>query len=457
MKLLKNSRHTIEIIDVTEKGFGVGEIDGFVVFIDGALPGDVIDTLIIKIKKKYAYGKIIQIKTPSAFRIKSNCPVSHSCGGCQWQHCEYEAQLKFKKQIVKSALEKIGGLIDPPVFDVIGTNKPARYRNKAVFPIVPAKNTDGFAIGMFAARSHRIVQVSDCAIQHEAHIEILSAVKTHMRRHKITAYDETTHKGIMRHTVVRTSFETGEIMVVLVANGKIPKRAELTAALVELGASTVLVNKNTMKNNTIMSDEFQILHGEGFIREKIGEVEYQLSAPSFFQINPVQTKILYETAIAQAELDGSQIVIDAHAGVGGVALFTAKHAKGAKKIIGVDIVQSAVYDAQKNSALNGIENAEFICGAAEEVIPKLMQSSESKPDVVFLDPPRKGCDSVLLDALIAAEIKKIIYISCDPATLARDIKHLTQNGSYKLTAAQPVDMFPFTGKIEVCCNLGAVK
>ena len=452
MKPLKNSRHVIEITDVTAKGFGIGYTDDFVIFIDGGLPGDIIETHIVKVKKTYGYGKIIAIKTPSPVRIKSPCAVSQHCGGCQWKHCEYQAQLGFKKQIVKSALEKIGGLEKPPVFDVIGMDNPERYRNKAVFPIVPVKNKDGFAIGMYAPRSHRIIEVSDCGIQHEAHVEILASLKKHMRRYKITAYDETTHKGLMRYIIVRTGSKCGkpEIMVVLVINGqRIPQFEELKNAFITLGVSTILINKNNLKSNVILSDDFQILHGDGAIHEKIGEITYQLSAPSFFQVNPVQTKVLYETAIAQAELDGTQTVIDAHAGVGGVALFAAKYAK---KVIGVDIVASAVSDAQKNAALNGISNAEFICGAAEAVIPKLMESENMCPDVVFLDPPRKGCDPVLLDALITAGIEKIIYISCDPATLARDVKHLI-TGGFSLTAVQPIDMFPFTGSVETCVTL----
>ncbi|MCL1883981.1 MAG: 23S rRNA (uracil(1939)-C(5))-methyltransferase RlmD [Defluviitaleaceae bacterium] len=443
MKPLKNSQHIIEITDVTAMGFGIGSIDGFNVFVEGTLTGDVVNALIIKVKQRYGYGKILQIITPSPFRIKSACSISQKCGGCQWQNCEYSAQLNFKKQIVKSALEKIGGIKDPPVFDVIGMENPFRYRNKGVFPVVPTK--DGFTIGMYAPRSHRIVEVEDCAIQHIAHVKVLSAVKEHMRKHKISAYNETAHKGLVRHIVVRTSLYSGEIMVVIVINGqKFSESEEFAKNLTAIGVSTLLLNRNISKGNTIMGDEFQILSGSGFITEKIGEVKYQLSAPSFFQVNPIQTKVLYETAIVQANLDSTQYAIDAHVGVGGVALFAAKHAKS---VLGVDIVKSAIKDAQKNAALNGIENAEFICGAAEDIIPKLLENS--RPSIIFLDPPRKGCDHALLDAITAAKIKNIVYISCDPATLARDVKILT-NGGFSLTAVQPVDMFPFTGKVECC-------
>lgn len=460
MKPHKNSRHVIEIKSVTEKGFGVGDIGGFVSLVDGALPGEKIDTLVVKVKKNYGYGKLVQIVTASPFRIKPACRVAEQCGGCQFQHCDYSAQLGFKKQFVQDALEKIGGLSEPPVLDVIGMENPARYRNKAVFPVVPLASEQkqsmsdtrrhGFAIaksviGMYAPRSHRIIEIDDCGIQHEAHVGVLAAVREHMRRRKISAYDEVAHKGLVRHIVIRTSLATGEIMVVLVANGRtIPKSAELVEKLAALGVTTILVNENTAKTNTIFGEGFEILHGTGIIREKIGDILFELSAPSFFQVNPVQTNILYETAISRAGLDGSQCVIDAHCGVGTVALFAARRAKS---VLGVDIVQAAVADAKKNAALNGITNAEFICGAAEAVLPEIMTRPGEAPDVIFLDPPRKGCDRVLLDAIIAARIPRVVYISCDPATLARDVKILAAGG-YAIAEVQPVDMFPFTGKVE---------
>ncbi|MCL2197912.1 MAG: 23S rRNA (uracil(1939)-C(5))-methyltransferase RlmD, partial [Defluviitaleaceae bacterium] len=330
----KNAKHIIEIKEATAKGFGLGYIGDFVIFVADGLPGDVIDTIIVKVKKTYGYGKISQIITPSPHRIKSPCAVSEQCGGCQWQHCDYEAQLKFKKQIVVNALEKIGGIKNPPVNDVIGMENPTRYRNKAVFPVVPAKNKAGFAVGMYAPRSHRIIEITDCSIQHIAHVDVLAAVKKHMRKYKISAYDETTHKGLMRHIIVRTSLATGEVMVVLVLNGKkLPAAAPLVEELTDQGVTTVLINENTTKGNTIMGESFQTLSGTGYIHEKTGEVEYRLSAPSFFQINPVQTKVLYETALSQAGLDGTQYVVDAHCGVGSIALFAAKHAR---HVLGVD-------------------------------------------------------------------------------------------------------------------------
>jgi len=481
MKIKKNSQHTIEIESVTAKGFGIGHVNDFAIFVDGGLPGDKLLIHVVKVKTRYGYGKILNILTPSPSRIKSPCPVSNHCGGCQWQHCDYQAQLGFKKQIVTDALQRIGGIENPPVNDVIGMENPSRYRNKAVFPVVPSDNKDGFAIGMYAPRSHRIIEVEDCGIQHEAHVRVLQTVKEHMRRHKISAYDEITHKGLMRHITIRTSLATKEIMVVLTINGKnIPAEGELNENLTTIGVTTAIISRHESKGNAVLGDSFRVLFGKGFIREHLGtegkaftrsearkrrpdsfrperwgfggrapiQIKYQLSAPSFFQVNPLQAAVLYDVALSQAQLNCTQTVIDAHVGVGGVALYAAKHVK---HVIGVDIVPEAIEDAKKNAALNGIENAEFIVGAAEDVIPKLL-SGEMQSQVVFLDPPRKGCEPALLDALITAKIERIVYISCDPATLARDIKRLV-GGGYNLAAVQPVDMFPMTGKVETSVNL----
>ena len=445
----KNDKITIEIENVTSKGFGVAKVKDFVLFVDGGLPGDKLAAKVLKVKPSYGYGKILRIITPSPHRIESLCPVSDKCGGCQWQHCDYQAQLGFKKQIVTDALTRIGGLNDPPVADCLGMEVPQPYRNKAVFPVVPIEGGD-FAIGMYAPRSHRIIPIDKCAIQHPVHEPVIKIVGDFMRRHKIKAYDETTHTGVMRYVLIRTSQATGEIMVVLAVNADgLPKENKLVTALTAIGATTVLINRHKARGNAVMGDDFRVLTGEGYIREKIGQVWYQLSAPSFFQINPVQAAVLYDIAMEMANLEGGHVVMDAHVGVGGVALAAAGLAK---QVIGVDIVPEAIRDAEKNAAINGIKNAKFICGAAEDIIPKMLASGDAAPDVIFLDPPRKGCDKVLLDAIIAARVKTIVYISCDPATLARDIKRLAEGG-YNLTAAQPVDMFPMTGKVEVCCRL----
>ena len=441
----KNTEHIIDVTAVTAKGFGVGHINGFTVFVDGGLPGDKLKIYMLKAKSRYGYGKIIEILASSPHRIESPCPIFDRCGGCQWQNCDYKAQLSFKKQIVSDALQRIGGIANPPVADVMGMLKPDHYRNKAVFPIVPAENAQGFAIGMFSARSHRIVEVDNCNIQHPAHVAVLKVVKKFMRRNKISAYDETTHKGLMRFVMIRTSLATKEVMVVLTVNGNgLPLETRLAEDLEAVGVTTMVISRHTAKNNVVLGDHFRVVSGSGFIRERIGHVTYQISAPSFFQVNPVQTKALYEVAVAQANCKG-KVVLDAQVGAGGVSLYAAKHAR---EIIGVDIVQAAIDDGIRNAELNDIDNLRFICGPAETVIPPMLTRGEITPDVVFLDPPRRGCEPALLDALVAAQIERIVYISCDPATLARDVKVLVAGG-YHLAAAQPVDMFPQTGKVEV--------
>ena len=452
MKLpLKNSKHRIQIKAVTSKGFGVGDIDGFTVFTDGLLTGDVADVQIIKVKKRYGYGKTLQIITPCEARIKSPCAVSKRCGGCQWQHCRYDVQLEFKKQFVYDALERIGGIKNPPVADVEKMDFEdgnLRYRNKAVFPIVPHKNKDGFAIGMFAPRSHDIIEVTDCLIQHEAHIGILEALKKHMREFKLTAYDEVAHKGLLRFVMIRNSVKSGEIMVVFAINGsKIPGEEKLVSNMTDVGASTVLININRERGNTILGNEFRNLCGKGHVNEAIGDVNYQISASSFFQVNTKQAEKLYAIAIRQAELKEHMTVVDAHSGAGGVLLLAAKRIK---KAIGIDSSRQATSDAIENAKINGITNAEFICQTAENALPKILM--EDSPNVIFLDPPRKGCEPELLSCIINAEIPKVVYISCDPATLARDVKILAEGG-YRLLQAVPVDMFPFTGKIETSCLL----
>ncbi|MCL2361964.1 MAG: 23S rRNA (uracil(1939)-C(5))-methyltransferase RlmD [Defluviitaleaceae bacterium] len=436
----KNDILHVEIEGVTNKGFGIAKVNDFVIFTEGGLTDDRLTIRVIKVKKTYGYGKIIKIQSPSPHRIESPCPVSDKCGGCQWQHCDYQAQLGFKKGIVIDALARLGGITNPPVVDVIGMDPPQPYRNKAVFPIVPIDD-DGFTIGMYAPRSHRIIPIEKCEIQHPVHVPILAA----LREHDVSAYDETTHTGVMRHIIIRTSQATGEVMVVLVVNANgVPNENDLAEALTAAGATTIVINRHKDKSNTIMGSHFRVVTGEGFIKERIGEIWYQLSAPSFFQVNPIQTEILYAKAVEMANLDGSQVVLDAHVGVGGVAF---QAAGKAREVIGIDIVAEAIADAEKNAELNGIKNASFICGPAEEVIPELLNQGEVAPDVVFLDPPRKGCDNALLDTIATARIRTIIYISCDPATLARDIKRLAESG-YVLSAVQPVDMFPMTGKVE---------
>ena len=396
---------------------------------------------IVKAKPRYAYGKIEKIISPSPRRITPRCPVASRCGGCVFQHCEYGYQLKIKKEIVIDALTRIGKFSGPPVEDVIGAENPFRWRNKAQFPV-----TEG-GIGFYAPRSHRVVPVEDCAVQHESHVGILAALRDFIERYKITAYDEETHAGLIRNIIIKTSFHSSETMAVLVINGsRCPNENALAEMMNGAGVSTLIINSHTAKSNAVTGGAFRVAYGSGRIFEKIGGVSYGINARSFFQVNPAQTKILYDTALDFAELSGSETVLDAHAGAGGIALYAAS---SAKFVYGTEIVGESVAEAKLNAELNGIGNAEFIFGAAEDAAKELL--SREKFGAVFFDPPRKGCEKALLDAVAEARVPKIIYVSCDPATLARDLALLSE--TYSLEKVRPVDMFPMTGKVECVCLL----
>ena len=452
--LRKNATVLLDIANVNAKGQGIGRVGDFVLFVEGALPGEHVEARILKLKTRYGFAKVSRVVTPSPSRITPRCPVASVCGGCVFQHCDYNGQLAIKKQIVVDALARIGGIADPPMADVLGCATPWFYRNKGIFPVAPATNADGFAIGMYAARSHRLVEIDECLLQRPAHKRVLTVVRDYMRTHKVTPYDETTHTGWVRQVMVRTSAATGEVMVVLVANcDRLPAENELAQALTtDANASTVLVNTHTARGNVVLGKHFRVLSGSGYMEEHIGVSRYRISPQSFFQVNSHQVKVLYDTARHMA---GNAVrIIDAHAGAGGITLYAAQQAATQGKtlhMLGIDTVASAISDAKENAALNGMFDINFVIGAAEEVIPKLLEVAEH-PQAVYLDPPRKGCETPLLDALVTAKIRKIVYISCDPATLARDIKHLCAGG-YTLKQVQPVDMFPHTGHIECVAEL----
>jgi 23S rRNA (uracil1939-C5)-methyltransferase len=454
----KNTVLTLTVESVNAKGFGIARVDGFVLLIENALPGEHIEARVIKVKTRYGYGKIQKILLPSPHRHEPLCAVSGTCGGCQFSHCNYPEQLRIKKQIVVDALERIGGVSSPPVGDVLGMGDGSqldsclRYRNKAVFPVVPVDSH--FAVGMYAPRSHRIVEFDDCLLQHRVHVPVIAVIKEYMRLHNIPAYNETTHTGTMRQIIIRTSRATGEVMVVLVVNAdRLPGETAFASALIEqAGVTTVIFNAHTARTNAVVGTRFRTMRGTGYIEEKIGNVRYKISAPSFFQVNTVQAKVLYDTAL---EMIGDTLfLLDAHAGTGGIALYAAANSRlPHMKITGIDIFAPAIDDAKKNAVLNGITNAHFVTGAAEELIPQMLSNVDGgNPQAVVLDPPRRGCDTALLDALINARIPKIVYVSCDPATFARDVKYLCAGG-YVLERVQPIDMFPLTGHVEVVALL----
>ena len=432
----KNDEIKLTIHDLHANGHGIGKRD-IAVFVPDALPGDQLWVKILKVKKRYAYGKILEIIEPSPYRLSKNdariCPVAERCGGCQFQHFDYNAQLSFKKKLVSDALIRIGDCKSPPVSTVLGMDNPYCYRNKAQFPAGPQ------GMGFYAPRSHRIIPITDCNIQLCG--EVFRAVQDILGQYPIPVYDEETHCGLLRHVVIRVSENTKEVMIIFVLNGNtLPYVEEIKTNL----PFTLIVNENTAKTNVILGPKFTTLQGSGYIHEEIGHIRYRISPRAFFQINTAQTKVLYD--IIKSHLNGGEKVIDAYSGIGGIALYIAGKVH---EVIGIESVPEAVEDGVHNADLNGIKNAKFLCGLAEEVLPDLLNQDV---DVLVLDPPRKGCDRKLLDAAIAAKIPKIIYVSCDPATLARDVKQLTSEG-YRLDFVQPVDLFPMTGHIETVCVL----
>ena len=443
----KNDEIRMAITDLTDEGSGVGHADGCAVFVKDTVPGDAGTVRIIKAKKNYAYGIMTRLETASDWRVPSACPVSGPCGGCQLCHVAYDKQLAWKQQKVKNCLERIGGLKGIEVLPVLGMDVPWHYRNKAQYPV--GYDREGrLTAGFYAGHSHRIVPNEDCRIQDERSNRIRGLVLSWMEEHRISAYDEETSKGLVRHIIVRVGAATGEIMTGLVVNGtKLPAAEDLIERLRTVpGMTSVCLNINRERTNVILGRDVRVLWGRPYITDRIGDVSYRISLLSFYQVNPAQTQKLYRTALDYAGLTGNETVWDLYCGIGTISLFLARRAK---QVCGVEIVEAAVADAAENAALNDIRNAEFFAGAAEDVLPAKYRESGGamRADVIVVDPPRKGCDQALLDTIVKMEPKRVVYVSCDPATLARDLKYLCANG-FRVEKVQPCDMFPQSVHVE---------
>lgn len=440
----KNEEFEIEIEDLTHEGNGVGKLDGYTFFIPGALPGERIRAKAVKLKKQYGYARLMELIVPSENRVEPPCLVYKRCGGCTLQHTTYEAQLMFKQRLVEESLRRIGKIEGVPVHPTLGMTDPWRYRNKSQIPIGEAEG--GLIGGFYALRTHEIIDMDKCLIQHESSDWIIKKVKEIGKKYGLTAYNETEHKGLLRHVVIKVGFATGEIMVVLVTNGeKIPHEQALVGELIEAvpGIKSIVQNVNTKRTNVIFGEKTRVLWGEPYIYDFIGPIQFAISARSFYQVNPVQTERLYSKALEYAQLTGRERVIDAYCGIGTISLFLAQKAK---HVYGVEIVPDAIEDAKRNAALNGIENVTFAVGEAETVIPRWYEEG-IKADVIVVDPPRKGCDESLLQTMIDMKPERIVYVSCNPSTLARDLRIL-EDGGYRTVEVQPVDMFPHTTHIE---------
>lgn len=450
MEFKKNDCVVVDIEDMTETGEGVGKAEGFPLFIKDAVIGDRVEAKIIKLKKTYGYGRVEKIITPSADRVEPVCPVARPCGGCQLQSLSYDAQLRFKERKVKGHLERIGGIKNPPLRPIMGMEDPYHYRNKAQFPVTCGK--DGQTqMGFYAGRTHSVIETEKCYIGNPVNEKVLALVKEYMAEAGLRPYDEEAHKGLVRHVLIRVARATGEIMVCLIINGESLKKPELFVEklLTIPGMTSISYNINTEKTNVILGTKVINLYGEGYITDKIGDISYQISPLSFYQVNPVQTEKLYGAALDAAELNGEETVWDLYCGTGTISLFLAQRAK---KVYGVEIVPQAIDNARNNARLNGIDNAEFFVGKAEEVLPAEYEKHQVYADTIVVDPPRKGCDSKLLDTIVRMKPKRVVYVSCDSATLARDLKYLTEQG-YELDYVQPVDMFPMTVSVESVAKL----
>ncbi len=466
----KNDTAAVKITDIGVNGEGIGKVDGYTLFIKDAVIGDTVEAKVMKAKKNYGYARLMKVLSPSPDRVTPRCEFARKCGGCQIQEMSYGRQLAFKGQKVRGNLERIGGfskeLLDRVMEPVLGMEEPFGYRNKAQFPFGTDKQGNPVT-GFYAGRTHDIIPNTDCALGAPVNREILETILGFMKKYQIPSYDEKTGNGLIRHVLIRCGSATGEIMVCLVVNGEeIPHADALIDRLAEMpGMTSITLSPNTRRTNVIMGDRFKVLWGQGYITDYIGNIKYQISPLSFYQVNPVQTEKLYSLALEYADLKGGETVWDLYCGIGTISLFLAQKAG---KVYGVEIIPQAVDDARKNAEINGIENAEFFVGKAEEVLPRWYRENEgaeaglrgegsrTRADVIVVDPPRKGCDEALLDTIVKMQPEKVVYVSCDPATLARDLKVLCGKG-YELEKVRAVDMFPMTVHVETVVLLSHKK
>ena len=475
--LEKNEEFTVVIEDISEDGAGIGKTEGFTWFVKDTVIGDVVEAKVMKKKKNYGFARLVRVITPSPDRVEPKCAVARACGGCQLQAMDYKAQLRFKERKIYGHLTRIGGVEElalpgearagredaagegeslpgearagrghadgrgESVLEmepILGMENPWRYRNKAQFPC--GRNKDGkIVFGFYAGRTHAIIEQNDCVLGIEENGKILEIIGQFMEEFGIEPYDEQGHSGLVRHVLIRKGFKTGKIMVCLVINGdKLTHGEELVRRLKKVeGVVSVSCNINRERTNVILGEKMINLFGPGYITDRIGEVSYRISPQSFYQVNPLQTEKLYQTALEYAGLTGEETVWDLYCGIGTISLFLAQKAK---KVYGVEIVPAAVEDARENARINGITNAEFYTGRAEAVLPEQYEKNGISADVIVVDPPRKGCDKACLDTIVKMAPERVVYISCDSATLARDVKYLGERG-YQVKRVRGIDQF----------------
>lgn len=476
MNFTKNQLITLEITDVSHEGEGVGKVEGFTFFVKDTIPGDKVTAKVMKTKKTYGYARLEEILAPSKDRVEPVCPFYKSCGGCQLQTMSYERQLAFKQNKVYNNLLRIGGveeeILQNTMEPVVGMEEPLHYRNKAQYPVGKDKNGE-IITGFYAGRTHSIIANTECYLGVKENKEILERILSYMKENHVTPYDETTGAGLVRHVLIRTGFTSGQIMVCVIVNmtreawDKKGAARLHTSALIEAlkdvpGMTSISVNFNTRRDNVIMGNDVETIWGDAVIKDSLhtrdvaagftptGEsLEFHISPLSFYQVNPGQTEKLYSIALDYAGLTGKETVWDLYCGIGTISLFLSQRAG---HVYGVEIIPQAIEDAKANARRNGITNADFFVGKAEEVLPEKYEKENIFADVIVVDPPRKGCDIACLDTMLKMQPERIVYVSCDSATLARDVKYLREGG-YELTKWRAVDQFGMTVHVEVACCL----
>ena len=446
----KNEEYIVDIIDNGYEGEGIAKIDNFAIFVPGAIKGEKVKIVIVKVTSSFAYGKILEIIEKSEYRVEDlDCSTYKRCGGCNLRHINYKQTLKLKKNIVQNLMDKtLKQKVE--VKDTIGMENPFNYRNKAQYPVGLDKDKNP-VIGVFANRTHEVIEIKECMIQNKESEKIAKYICEFAKENNISVYNEETGKGLLRHIVIKVGVKTNEIMCVLVLNGRELKCEEkLVKELIKKfpNIKTIVKNINMKNTNVILGKENINIYGEGYIYDKLGEYKFKISPLSFYQINPIQTEKLYNLALEKAELTGKEILFDLYCGIGTIGIFMAGKAK---EVYGIEIVEQAIEDAKENCKINNITNAKYYSGDTEKLLTELIEEQNIIPDVVVVDPPRKGLDKTTIENIKKIEAKKVIYISCNPATLVRDLSYLESR--YDVKEIQPVDMFPFTSHVECCCVL----
>lgn len=440
----KNKEYIVDIIDQGYEGEGIAKIDNFTIFIEGTIKGEKCKILIVKVTTSHAFGKLIEILENSKYRVETDCGTYKRCGGCNLRHIDYEETLNIKQNTVQNLVSKtLNNKIN--VNMTIGMGNPYNYRNKAQYPVGLDKNNEP-VMGVYAKRTHEIIPMRDCMIQNPLSEQIANFVFHFFIQNNIPIYNEKNGKGLLRHIVIKVGIRTHEVMCILVLNGKeLKKEKELVKLLIKEfpEVKTVVKNINVKNTNVILGNENEVIYGDGYIYDKLGDYTFKISPMSFYQINPVQTEVLYNTAIEMANLSKTETLFDLYCGIGTIGIFASPYVK---KVYGIEIVKQAIEDAKENASINDIRNIEFFAGDVEKIFEDVLKKNSDKPDVIFVDPPRKGLDKHTIENILNVEPKKIIYISCNPASLVRDLKLLEEK--YDVREIQPVDMFPFTSHVE---------